>query len=182
MKCRAGVAVGVVGGYFLGRSKKIKLALILGSVGAGLRLGKPGQPLRTGPAALGSDDTSPAEGLPDEFSKNELSDEPRPNDRGDESALGGRPADIAPQMRVDGVHDGDGSDVPETVIFSLDGRQYRLDLSIEDATKLRDSLAPFIAVARPKRAKSQGQRGRNGGRGSQQLRRLGRSHGSPAPG
>ena len=169
MKCRAGVAVGVVGGYLLGRSKKIKLALILGTVAAAPRPVKPRQPRRTDSVALDSDTTSRAEPLPDGLAGNRHLDpspreEPLLDDARAESEFGGRPTDMAPPTPVNEAHDGDGSDLSETVIFSLDGRQYRLDLSMEDATKLRDSLAPFVAVARPKRAKSQGQRGRNGGR------------------
>lgn len=44
MKCGARVALGVAGGYFLGRTKKMKLALMLGGMAAGRQAG--------GPAAL----------------------------------------------------------------------------------------------------------------------------------
>ena len=71
----------------------------------------------------------------------------------------------------------DESQAFETVIFGLDGRQYRLDLSGEDAAKLRDSLAPFVAVARPKGKSIRGRRGRSGGRGLQPVRHVDRSHG-----
>src|SRR5215207_2537346 len=43
MKCGARVALGVAGGYFLGRTKKTKLVLMLGSVAAGRRAGGPGE-------------------------------------------------------------------------------------------------------------------------------------------
>jgi len=43
MKCGARVALGVAGGYFLGRTKKMKLALMLGTVAAGQRVGGPGE-------------------------------------------------------------------------------------------------------------------------------------------
>lgn len=42
MKCGARVALGVAGGYLLGRTKKMKLALMLGSMVAGRRAGGPG--------------------------------------------------------------------------------------------------------------------------------------------
>ena len=39
MKCGARVAIGVAGGYFLGRTKKMKLALMLAGMAAGRRAG-----------------------------------------------------------------------------------------------------------------------------------------------
>lgn len=39
MKCAARVALGIAGGYFLGRTKKLKLALMLGGMAAGRRGG-----------------------------------------------------------------------------------------------------------------------------------------------
>jgi hypothetical protein len=41
-----------------------------------------------------------------------------------------------------------GGQASETVHFSLKGRQYEIDLSAENAAKLRDVLAPFVAAAR----------------------------------
>jgi uncharacterized membrane protein YgcG len=43
VKCGARIAMGVAGGYFLGRTKKMKLALMLGGWAAGRELGGPGQ-------------------------------------------------------------------------------------------------------------------------------------------
>jgi len=48
MKCGARVALGVAGGYFLGRTKKMKLALMLGGMAAGRQAGGPGQILTQG--------------------------------------------------------------------------------------------------------------------------------------
>jgi hypothetical protein len=42
----------------------------------------------------------------------------------------------------------DGSEGAETVKFGLDGVQYEIDLAEKNATKLREALAPYIAVAR----------------------------------
>jgi hypothetical protein len=36
----------------------------------------------------------------------------------------------------------------ETVLFSLDGVAYEIDLSDENASALRDALAPFVSAAR----------------------------------
>ncbi|HEY4420960.1 MAG TPA: hypothetical protein VGN22_15665, partial [Pseudonocardia sp.] len=54
MKCGARVALGVIGGYFLGRTKKMKLAMMLGGMAAGRRAGGPGELLRTGTKLLNS--------------------------------------------------------------------------------------------------------------------------------
>jgi hypothetical protein len=48
------VAIGVAGGYFLGRTKKMKLALMLGGMAAGRQAGGPGQLLGQGAKLLGS--------------------------------------------------------------------------------------------------------------------------------
>jgi hypothetical protein len=44
--------------------------------------------------------------------------------------------------------DGSHSDTIETVTFGLDGVTYEIDLSDDNADKLRDSLAAFIGSAR----------------------------------
>ena len=55
---------------------------------------------------------------------------------------------MAQQTTVRFIDDLDGSDASGTFDFSLDGRQYQVDLSDDNAAKLRDALAPFIDVAR----------------------------------
>jgi hypothetical protein len=55
---------------------------------------------------------------------------------------------MAQQTTVRFVDDLDGSEASGTFDFSLEGRQYQIDLSDENAAKLRDALAPFIDVAR----------------------------------
>ena len=55
---------------------------------------------------------------------------------------------MAQQTTVRFVDDLDGSDAAGTFDFSLDGRQYQVDLSDDNAAKLREALAPFIGVAR----------------------------------
>jgi hypothetical protein len=61
---------------------------------------------------------------------------------------------MAQQTTVRFVDDLDGSEASGTFDFSLEGRSYQIDLSDENAAKLRDALAPFIDAAR-----------RSGGRG-----------------
>jgi hypothetical protein len=53
VKCGARIALGVAGGYFLGRTKKMKLALVLGGMAAGRQTGGPGQLLQQGAKLLG---------------------------------------------------------------------------------------------------------------------------------
>ena len=53
MKCGARVALGVAGGYFLGRTKKMKFAMALAGMAAGRRAGGPGQLLAQGTKLLG---------------------------------------------------------------------------------------------------------------------------------
>ena len=55
---------------------------------------------------------------------------------------------MARVTQVSLVDDVDGSAADETVSFSLEGRQYELDLSKKNAAKLRDAFAPFLASAR----------------------------------
>jgi hypothetical protein len=52
VKCGARVALGVAGGYLLGRTKKMKLALMLGGMAAGRRAGGPGELLGQGTKLL----------------------------------------------------------------------------------------------------------------------------------
>lgn len=55
---------------------------------------------------------------------------------------------VAKQVSVSFIDDLDGSEAAESVGFGLDGRGYEIDLSGENAAKLRDALAPFVAGAR----------------------------------
>ena len=55
---------------------------------------------------------------------------------------------MAQQTTVRFVDDLDGSEASGTFDFSLEGRNYQVDLSNQNAAKLRDALAPFIDVAR----------------------------------
>lgn len=49
------------------------------------------------------------------------------------------------------IDDLDGSVVEdaETVLFSIDGRAYEIDLSEDNARKLRDAFSPFMSAGRP---------------------------------
>ena len=68
---------------------------------------------------------------------------------------------MAQRVNVILVDDIDGSDAAETVTFGLDGVQYEIDLSTENADKFRDVLAPYVGHAR----RSGGRRRPSGGGG-----------------
>ncbi|QUH00484.1 Lsr2 family protein [Saccharopolyspora erythraea] len=55
---------------------------------------------------------------------------------------------MAQKVTVQLVDDVDGSEAESTVEFGLDGVSYSIDLSKENAAKLRDSLASYVASAR----------------------------------
>jgi Lsr2 len=46
------------------------------------------------------------------------------------------------------VDDIDGNEADETLEFGIDGKNYEIDLSKDNAGKLRDALAEFVASAR----------------------------------
>ncbi|WP_298743899.1 Lsr2 family protein [uncultured Microbacterium sp.] len=58
----------------------------------------------------------------------------------------------------------------ETVLFSLDGTAYEIDLTEENADALRAAFAPFVAAARSVSARSGGSASARGARGTAQKR------------
>ena len=62
------------------------------------------------------------------------------------------------------VDDLDGDAADETVEFGIDGKNYEIDLSKENAGRLRDVLADFVSAAR--RAGGRRRAGRSAGTGS----------------
>jgi hypothetical protein len=55
---------------------------------------------------------------------------------------------MAQRVQVILEDDYDGSEADETVTFALEGVEYEIDLSAENADSLRNSLAPWVAHAR----------------------------------
>ena len=55
---------------------------------------------------------------------------------------------MAQRVNVVLVDDVDGTDAVETVTFALDGVEYEIDLSEENAAKLRDSISVYVGHAR----------------------------------
>lgn len=55
---------------------------------------------------------------------------------------------MAQKTVVELVDDLDGGEADETVTFALDGVDFRIDLSAENANRLRDTLAEYVENAR----------------------------------
>jgi hypothetical protein len=55
---------------------------------------------------------------------------------------------MARQTTVRFIDDLDGSDASGTVEFGLEGKNYEIDLSDDNAAKLRDALAIFVEAGR----------------------------------
>ena len=60
---------------------------------------------------------------------------------------------MAQQVVVQLIDDLDGSKASTTVEFVLDGKAYEIDLSDDNAARLRASLAPFVEAARRPRGR-----------------------------
>ncbi|MEX5261467.1 Lsr2 family protein [Kocuria sp. CPCC 205263] len=76
----------------------------------------------------------------------------------------------------------DGGPAEETVRFGLDGAQYEIDLSEENAAKLRDAVRPFIAKARRAQSKQAPKQARPTGKSNPDtaaIRQWARENGHP---
>jgi hypothetical protein len=71
---------------------------------------------------------------------------------------------MAQKTIVELVDDLDGGVAAESVAFSLDGIEYAIDLSTENAKRLRDSLSAYVDKARRVGGRKQRAIGRPAGR------------------
>ena len=55
---------------------------------------------------------------------------------------------MAQRVQIILEDDYDGGEADETVSFALDGAEYEIDLSAQNATELRNALAPWLAHSR----------------------------------
>ncbi|NVC25053.1 Lsr2 family protein [Kocuria salina] len=55
---------------------------------------------------------------------------------------------MAQKVEVHLEDDLDGGPAEETVTFALDGKNYEIDLSTDNAEKLREALRPYAAASR----------------------------------
>ena len=74
---------------------------------------------------------------------------------------------MAQRVNVVLVDDIDGSDAVETVTFGLDGVEYEIDLSAQNADKLRESLGLYVGHGR----RTGGRRRSGGSQGEQKASR-----------
>ena len=79
---------------------------------------------------------------------------------------------MAQKVQVILVDDFDGGDAEESVSFALDGVNYEIDLSSDNASALRDALSPWIGHARRTGGRSTARRAASSGGGGS---RAGRS-------
>ncbi|MFP5416974.1 MAG: histone-like nucleoid-structuring protein Lsr2 [Actinomycetes bacterium] len=58
---------------------------------------------------------------------------------------------MATRTRIETTDDllNDGTPANETLTFALEGVTYEVDLTTDNANKLREDLAPWVAVSRP---------------------------------
>jgi len=91
---------------------------------------------------------------------------------------------MAQKVQVILVDDVDGGDADETISFALDGVSYEIDLNSDNATALREALAPWVGHARRvggrSSRRSAGSRARasaNGGSSNSEIRDWARKNG-----
>ena len=81
---------------------------------------------------------------------------------------------MAKRVNVVLVDDLDGTDATQTVSFALDGTSYEIDLNDDNAGRLRDTMATFVAHARKVTGSSRARAARatpTGGTGSARVDR-----------
>lgn len=86
---------------------------------------------------------------------------------------------MAQKTVVELVDDLDGGEADETVMFAIDGVDFRIDLSAENANRLRETLSEYVDHARRigGRKKSVVPGARNGKPDTQAIREWARSQG-----
>jgi hypothetical protein len=86
---------------------------------------------------------------------------------------------MAQKVQVTLVDDLDGGTAQETISFSIDGNNYEIDLSAENAKKLREAIARFADAGRRVTATRRGARAKSGGPNPAAIRDWARSQGVP---
>jgi hypothetical protein len=56
---------------------------------------------------------------------------------------------MAQKIKISWVDDLDGGSAEETISFTLDGTRYEIDLSADNAQRLREALRPWVEAASP---------------------------------
>lgn len=86
---------------------------------------------------------------------------------------------MAQRVNIVLTDDLDGSDAVETVTFGLDGNTYEIDLSDDNARKLRDGLAEFVAAGRKIGGRTKGGRRRANSNNATVIRAWAQEQGMP---
>ncbi|SDR21697.1 histone-like nucleoid-structuring protein Lsr2 [Actinopolyspora saharensis] len=81
---------------------------------------------------------------------------------------------MAERIQVELVDDIDGSEAQQTVTFAMDGVSYEIDLSEQNARKLRELFGPYIKQARPAQQQNKRQTTRKQEREGRQARKANR--------
>lgn len=85
---------------------------------------------------------------------------------------------MAQRIQVILEDDLDGSTADETVRFGLDGVDYEIDLSTENAEKLREAMAQWVGHGRKvPRGRGPGSRGRSSGSSPTEIREWAKANG-----
>ena len=89
---------------------------------------------------------------------------------------------MAQRVDVILVDDLDGKDADETVTFGLDGVNYEIELSVANATKLRNALSTYTQAGRKAGGRRRkGQRAAAGGTAAADIRQWARENGWDVP-
>lgn len=81
---------------------------------------------------------------------------------------------MAERIQVELVDDIDGSEAQQTVTFAMDGVSYEIDLSEQNARKLRELFGPYIKQARTAQQQNKRQTTRKQEREGRQTRKANR--------
>ena len=86
---------------------------------------------------------------------------------------------MAQRVQVQLIDDLTGEEAAETVNFGIDGVKYEIDLTAENARKLREKLSPYLEKGRKARGRSTAQpRSRTSGReDTRRIRQWAEKHG-----
>ncbi len=96
---------------------------------------------------------------------------------------------MAQRVNIVLVDDIDGSDATQTVAFGLDGASYEIDLSDDNASALREALAPYLGHARKvgrgggtkRSGRAAAATGAAGGASAKEIREWARENGHTVP-
>lgn len=88
---------------------------------------------------------------------------------------------MARNVKVVLTDDVDGNEATQTVHFGLDGVNYEIDLSDENASRLRDSLAMWVGNARRQTGRRSGRRSAAGNSDAAKIRQWAQENGYEVP-